>query len=457
MPPLTPNFPAWIDGDLLSASRLNDLMDWIDTAAGLDEQRMVPFDSGANVLDCDVYGRPFYGYNSGSQVEYWLANNGDQLTIKLSGTDPAYLYWRWDGVTLNNADAVVPANATTTYNIANFNNGAGLANLYPFQPVRFMLRSTYHPNNSIFVDYIYQTDSNAPTTLGTLPAFTNGATSSAADLNAIQDATEQALACLNQPIPCQYSNDDRVGTRQYYVGWVQHQHSMFYVDVTLDIQPTDNFYVRYNGGDVTGATGRYDGVLSGPVPGGLTLGNWYKIELVVNRDTTGEMEQHVKLWSYGEIPKTVLNTMDPMVRWDHGDTASGNVGGPPRLSQMANTLGALSARLRWVNVPCRTAGSIILDVGNMNCTGAQIIDGMSGYRVHRWLAYNTFRKADGDWDTATLQWFTSGRNIQTASLPLMEEPGFYDLESTPIKPGMWFRVIGAGFAIQTPIPGANYA
>jgi hypothetical protein len=93
----------------------------------------------------------------------------------------------------------------------------------------------------------------------------------------------------------------------------------------------------------------------------------------------------------------------------------------------------------------------------MNCTGAQIIDGMSGYRVHRWLAYNTFRKAGGDWDTATLQWFTSGRNIQTASLPLMEEPGFYDLESTPIKPGMWFRVIGAGFAIQTPMPGANYA
>ena len=33
MPPLTPNFPAWIDGDLLSASKLNDLMDWIDTGA----------------------------------------------------------------------------------------------------------------------------------------------------------------------------------------------------------------------------------------------------------------------------------------------------------------------------------------------------------------------------------------------------------------------------------------
>lgn len=427
MPPLTPNLPAWIDGDLLSASKLNDLMDWIDTATGLHEQRMVPFDSGAD-----------------GQIEYWLANNGDRLTVKLGNADPAYLYWRWDGVRLDNADALIQPNTTTTFNIANWNNGAGLANLYPFQPVRFMLRSasTSFPNAGIIVDYIYQRNSNAPTTLGTLPAFTNGTASSAANLNAIQDATEQALDCLNQPIHCQHSSDERVGTRSYYDRWVQHQHSTFYVDVTLDIQPTDNFYVLYNGQDVTGATGRYDGVLSGPVPGGLTLGYWYKVELVVNRDTTGEMEQRVKLWSYGEIPEAVFGTIDPMVRWDHGDTANGSAGGPPRLAQLSDALGSLSTRLRWINVPCRTDNNI---------------NGLSGYRVHRWLAYNTFRKADGDWDTATLQWFTSGRNIQTASLPLMEEPGFYDLESTPIKPGMWFRVTGAGFAIQTPIPGANYA
>ena len=457
MPPKNPSFPTWINGDLLSASKLNDLMDWIDTATGLHEQRMVPFDSGANTARCAAYGRPTYGYDQGRQVEYWLAHNGDQLTIKLSGTDPAYLYWRWDGVTLNHADAVVPANATTTYNIANFNDGAGLDNLYQFQPVRFALRSTYHPNDSIFVDYVYQTDSNAPTTLGTLPVFTDATTSSAADLNAIQDATEQALACLNQPIPCQYANDDRVGDRRYYVGWVQHQHSTFYVDVTLDIQPLDHFYVLYNGQDVTGHTGRYDNVLSGPVPSGLFAGLWYKVELVIDRYEDEEHEQRVKLWSYGEIPEAVFGTIDPMVRWDHGDTASGNVGGPPRLSQMSDALGALEARLRWVNVPCRVAGSMIRDEEPGDCAGAQDIDGMSGYRVHRWLAYNTFRKASGDWDTATLQWFTSGRNVQSVSLPLMQEPGFYDLESTPIKPGMWFRVTGAGFAIQTPIPGVDYA
>lgn len=457
MPPITPRFAPWYTGDLVSASKLNDLMDWIDTATGLHEQRSVPFDSGANVLDCQVYGRPFYGYNSGSQVEYWLAHNGDQLTIKLSGTDPAYLYWRWDGVTLNNADAVVPANATTTYNIANFNDGAGLANLYQYQPVRLMLRSTYHPNNSIFVDYVYQGQSNSPTSLGVLPLFTSGETSDADDLNTIQAVTEVALNCLSQPIACQYSNDDRQGDRQYYVGYVRHQHSRFYVDVTLAVQPTDNFYVRYNEQDVTGATGVYDGVLWGNVPSGLDVGTWYKVELVLDTSTTGEMEQRVKLWSYGEVPGLTFGTIEPMGRWEHGDVVAGSEEAAPKLPELTEALTQISDTLRWVNIPCRTAGSVRLDETDPgDCAGAQIIDGMSGYRVHRWLAYNTFWLAEGKWATTTLQWFSQGRNIQSYSLPLAEGPSFFDFESTPIKPGMWFRVIGAGFAIQTPMPGVNY-
>ena len=457
MPPIIPRFQPWYTGDLVSASKLNELMDWVDTATGLHEQRSIPFDSGANVLDCDVYGRPRYGYNEGSQVEYWLAHNGDRLVVKLSGTDSAYLYWRWDGVTLNNADAVIAPGAAQTFNIANWNNGTGLAGLYQFQPVRVMLRSTYHPNNSIFVDYLYQTDSNAGPSTAVLPAFTNGTASNANDLNLIQAETEYALELLSQPIPCQYSNDDRAGTRSYYVGYVRHQHKRFYVDVTLDMQAQDNFYVRYNGGDVTGVTGQFDGVLEGPTPGGLTVGDWYKVELVIDRYNNEEHEQRVKLWSYGEIVGDSLTTISPMDRWTHGDTMNGSAGGPPRLAHMTEALTEIGASLRWVNLPCRTAGSIKLDINPLDCTGEQIIDGMSGHRVHRWLAYQSFLKADGDWETPTIQWFANGRNLQSFSLPHMEAPAFFDFESTPIKPGMWFRVIGAGFAIQTPIPGANYA
>lgn len=459
MPPITPTFPPWTTGDLVSASKLNGMMDWIDTALALQEQRNMPVDSGANVLDCAVYGRPFYGYNQGSQVEYWLAHNGDTLVIKLSGTDPAYLYWRFDGVNYGAANAVLAPGVEHVIPLS----ATQLANLYQYQPIRIALRSTYHPNNSIFVDYIYQTDSAWLTkagtvpTLGTMPTFTDGDTSSADDLNLIQTETENALTCLNQPIPCQYSNDDRAGTRQYYVGWVRHMHERFYVDVTLSMQAEDNFYVRYDGGDVSGHTGSYDGVLIGNVPAGRIVGNWYKVELVIDRHDNEEHEQHVTLWSYAEVQGTFFGGYSGMGRWEHGDEVSGNNPPEPYLNQMSISLDEISDVLRYVNLPCRTAGSIILDEGDNNCAGAQIIDGMSAYRVHRWLAYNTFRKADGNYATATLQWFTAGRNLQSYSLPTAEAPAFFDMESTPVKPGMWFKVVNAGFAIQTPSPGVNYA
>ena len=469
MPPITPRFPPWFTGDLVSASKLNDMMDWIDTATGLHEQRVYPFDAGANVLDCDVYGRPTYGYNHGSQVEYWLAHNGDTLVISLAGTDPAYLYWNWDGVTLTNADAVIPANTVTTLPLT----AAQLSGLYQYQPVRVMLRSTYHPNNSIFVNYLYQTDSNAPATLGTMPAFTNGTASSANDLNLIQSETETALDCLSQPVPCQYSNNDRVGTRNYWNGYIRHTHTRLLIDLTVSVEAftpgRDYAYINFNGQAVwTWAPSEsnlsFDGIADNGINLGaftfdppLVVGNWYNMQIGFNRQA--ENEQHVTVWSCAAVPGDALANFNSMSRWDHGDVLNGSTGGPPYLAQMSDALGDISGVLRWVNQPCRTAGSIKLDINQLDCTGEQIIDGMSAYRVHRWLAYNTFRKSGGDYATATLQWFTSGRNLQSYSLPLIDAStgyGFFDMESTPVKPGMWFRLVNAGFGIQTPTPGTNY-
>lgn len=48
--------PEWRTGDLVSAAKLNDMMDAIDAATGLQEQRVYPFDAGANIEDCVVYG-----------------------------------------------------------------------------------------------------------------------------------------------------------------------------------------------------------------------------------------------------------------------------------------------------------------------------------------------------------------------------------------------------------------
>lgn len=450
--------PEWRTGDLVSAAKLNDMMDAIDAATGLQEQRVYPFDSGANIEDCVVYGRPARGYDQGAQVEYWLAHHGDKLVLKLSGTDPAYVFWRWDGVTLNDPIALVAPGSETVLVLS----ASQLSGLYQYQPVRVMLRSLYHPNHSIFVDYLYQTDSNAPTSLGTLPAFTNGGLSAAADLNTIRTATNLALDTLSQPIACQYSNDDRVGTRNFWRGWIKHAHTRLVVDLTITVQgfeAGDSFYINYNGVNYWNwapSTGNlsFDGQAVITLSAGLTVGTWYEIAVGFNRSS--EAEQHVTVWSMAEVPGFNLVTINSMTRWTHGDVLNGSAGGPPRLVQMSNALGDVSASLRWINQPCRTAGSIILDEGDQNCVGAQIIDGMSSIRVHRWLAYNTFMQTDGNYANASLHWFSQNRTMQSYSLPTVEGPAFFDLESTPIKPGMWFKLTGVGFGIQTPEPGINY-
>lgn len=468
MPPVTPRFPPWFDGDLVSASHLNDMMDWIDTATGLYERRVYPFDAGADELRCDVYKRPFYGYNGGSQVEYWLAHNGDQLVISLGQTDDAYLYWNWDGVSLGSADARLTANTVSTYTLS----GAQMAGLYQYQPVRVMLRSVNHPNNSIFVNYLYQTDSNAPSALGTMPAFTNGTASSANHLNQIQAETEIALDILNQPVACQYSNRDRVGSRNFWNGYIRHTHSKFIVDLTVSVQGWDAgdfFYINYGPYNLFNwAPGEnrywFDGIADGGItlPAALTVGDWYKIQVGFNRQR--EHEQYVRVWSMAEVPGDALTVFDEMTRWTHGDTLNGSAGGPPLLVQMSNALDSISTAQGvgdglWINQPCRVASSTVLDVAGMNCAGEQIIDSMSAYRVHRWLAYNSFRKTDGSYATATLQWSTGGRNLQSYTLPTVDiymKTGFFDLESSPVKPGMWFMLSGVGFGIQVPTPGISY-
>jgi len=294
-----------------------------------------------------------------------------------------------------------------------------------------------------------------------MPAFTNLGTSSANDLNLIYSSTVKALDCFAQPVACQYSNDDRVGTRNYWRGYIQHRHKVLFVDLTITTSgwnTGDYFYIRYNGNHLwswgpSAGNLNYDGVVQLDLDIPLTVGNWYQIEIGFNR--TNEHEQHVTIWSMAEYP--VTSTFNALTRWKHGDTLFGNGGGVPYLAQMSGVLGDLGSKLRWVNLPCRTAGSIILDVGWNNCSGAQLIDSMSSTRVHRWLAYNTFRQANGEWAQPQIQWASGNRTLQSFSLPQVEVPSFFDLESTPIKPGMWFRMSGVGFAIQTPVPGVNYA
>lgn len=463
------NVQPFRTGDLLSASKLNAMLDEIDALAGLDEQRMLPVDSGADIEGCTVYKRPMYNWFRGERAIFWFANSGDRLKVYVDGAEDAYLWWNWDGV-------YPPSSLSTHVLTGNTENTIAVATseLYPYQPVRVLVTRVTGENN-LWVRYIYLTDSNAPT-IASLPAFTNGTASSAANMNAILSAIEAGAANLQQPIPCQYSQDDRVGSRNGYIGYVRHTHSRFQADVTVTTQgftEGEFAFLNLDGVNVwawTPSAGNYsydsqrDGLIDVAVPASVSPGDWYEVHFEYVRagqappsNTGAEHEQHMQLWSYGEVPDDALGFHDLTTRWEHGDTVNGSAGSQPRLDAVTNVLNSIGTRLRWINQPCREASTTITDVGQMACSGDQLIDSMSAHRVYRWLAYENFPKQDGRLANAQIQWFTAGRNLQSYTLPAVNVPSFFDLESTPIKPGMWFRLSGVLFGIQTPLPGFDYA
>lgn len=440
---------VWHAGDLVSAAKLNAVWDDIDALTGLGQQRVFPVDAGANLRRCDIYERPASGVFSGRQVDFWFSHNGDTLKIQVEG-GAAYVYWRWDGASYDDPTALIQPGALRTIPLG----PSHLAGLYQYQPVRVCVRSVNWPTDDLFVTRLWQTDSNAPA-IGALPTFANNTTSSAADMNTIETAIANARANLLQPVAMNYCNDDRIGSRNNYVGYIRHTHDTVYVDVTTrGLLDGDSFVVTYNGVPLalSPAALNPNTLLSAKPPSGLTWGEWYRVEAFVHRPS-GEQEQHMQIWSIYEAPFAPVSYGN--TRWQHGGTLHGNSGGPPQLDSLSTALGLLP--LRWINQPCRTVTSTVTGYGYDPCGGSELVDGLSGYRVHRWLTYQSFRQKDGNWATPTLQWQTGGRNLQTYSLPHVDVPSFFDLDSSPIKPGMWFGLIGAAFGVQTPIPGIVYA
>ena len=127
---------------------------------------------------------------------------------------------------------------------------------------------------------------------------------------------------------------------------------------------------------------------------------------------------------------------------------------------MSSSLETLDATMRWGNFPCRTAGSYFLANSQVCVEGTvENVDDFWSFRLHRWLAYKPHKLRDGKYANAQVHWWTGDkRNTQSYTLPGVEDtPSFFDLDSTPIVPGMYMRISGVEFAIQTPTPGLNYA
>ncbi len=438
--------PDWQDGDLLAASRLNAMATNIDVAVGLDEQRVWPTDAGADVLNCGIYSRASDARFSGQEVEYYMAHNGDTLVF-LHGTSG------------------VSSSATLTYGSQTFSNlDAWTYHYLPLaaQP-RYKIvkvRITSSPENRLFVRGLYAYQSNAAV-VGTMPDFVNGATSSASDLNTVMAGTKRAITQLNQPIAGMYSvsltgdHKELAVARNGYIGYIRHKHDKLYLWFTYACDgygPNDYMQVTYNNSEIykwqPSVTGNQYTTISQSfnVPAGLSVGSIYPLEFRMY--WANASNQRVTVWAAYETPSTANANASAVHRWTHGDTANGDAGGPPQLNSMSEAINGIGT-LRWTNPSCRAAKGWIPNKSGSCSANDEEYDELASIRVHRWLAYENIAKTAGGRETVTLQ-YQSGSGFSSVTLPTVTSPWFYDLDNTPIKPGMYFRVLGSKFLLQTP-------
>jgi hypothetical protein len=442
------------NGDLLSASKLNELARNIDVVASLDDQRYWPIDSGGNMSHCfESYTRPDVVTRPGWINTYYFAHNGNQ----------AYFFHGVDGI---------GGVATLTYNDWSWqvNAFADFTTELPSLPRWTIASSVVYggtnsaPQENVNVRILHATQSNAAA-MPTLPTFSSGA-SSAAHLNTVKTAIVNAHAYLNQPVPCMYyPGEEGVGwlakNRNGYIGHFKRRkntnklfiRASFWLDGLAIGQLAT---IKINNITIwefdPPNTNSYNAEVNGffDIPDVITEGNWYKVTIIWQRgeDGANRMERMYIYDLYEQAPSQGT-TAETITRWQHGDTINGASGTEPLLVEMNTALNSLGT-LRWINTPCRAATSFVQQGVGGPCTSqTEYIDGYISYRIHRWLAYQNYAKLLGGYANASLLWWT-GSNWQSVSMPSITSPGYFDLESTPVKVGMRFRVEGVKYAIQVP-------
>lgn len=445
----------WRTGDVVSATKLTQMTDNLAYVTGLYNQRHYPYDSGADVIDGYVGAvprlrRPTQPWIKGKFHDAWICHNGDRLVVYAEITDngnPIGLSYDKDGVTNPQHFALVNGVNVLQLNTTGF---------YQYQPVRIRIEPVYQTgyDDSLWVRYIYQTNSNTPS-WPTLPAFTNGTASSAADLNALVAATDKARQCFEQPISSAYYFCDAPWVEQGFMGYVRRSHRDFNLDIVASGENTGYVFLNLNGQNAWGYTfppgnTGFDDMVAvdltslGSVP---AVGNWYLVQTGYNPQE-GHEQACVFVWSMAEQPGKTYANFDTMARWAHGDLMDGDI-----LGIMVDNLTTLNTNRHWINTACRTGYYRVNSPTDEPQYGRY-----SAYRVHRWLAYETFADEEGKRASPQILWASGNRGLQSYSLPAVDQPSFFDLESTPVKPGMYMRITGVKFAIQVPqVAGGVYA
>ena len=450
------NPPSFQTGDVLSASKVNHLLTDTDTLYGwyygpnygIDQQQF------------DTTGTP-------STVEGWAGwciLTGDTLVVQIgnvTGTGvKAKVYF--DGTQIG----VPTGYGAGTHNIA---LPSGSEGWQPWVPYRISI-ITDRPQGTgeLDVQRVFLKDSSIPAA-GSLPLFSDGDTSSAADFNAIANGIRNVEPLVVQPVAgCRGSEEYIVqGTN---TGWTtvaswSIQHRVNALRCSLFIQGpeqtgTVSARLRHNGTVVNGAewsvnafqsqriTDRIYTIPTTPPP---SLGTFYTVDIQIKQSTGWLTGWFVRPdYVYEDqlgLPAGYYETL----RWEHGDYAVGDSDNPG--------LYVLRENLNAINVNATACGAI-------NVVQREPITTFSFprfpnynrrfYHVRRWrwLAYNQHdwepEFPDVDAPSATVNWTYDGVTWESYTLPDVEGGGFYDLDSSPIVLGLLFYVSGVQYAIQTP-------
>ena len=449
IPYYTP-LPEFQTDDILSATRLNQMLTNMDAVYGLDQRMSTP---------------TTYGWNSTVDGENntwwrgWVAFHGDQLKIHVQEA------------------CVVEFDATEKYQLhAVTFTSAGLKTIT--LPAGYTEWDCYciQIRNQLPPLYAYMTDSSAAS-IGSMPAFTNGATSSAANLNAIIRATGTLAEQFNQPIPAgsRWSSnveDDPSWLNQQYDHsievYMQHRHTRFQFYITAEASSgngtldTVAWHVCTSGDCSSGSGwhllwsdevprlgfGTLPAFLEGPVDIGLpssifTVGNWYRMRFShsLNGDTQAHRDGVCRLYYYGEQRTNTANLWTAQTRWTAGDIAHGDADGPPQLVTMSDNLTWLNGRRNTTNMVMRQARQLRDESPEART------ETVFTRRIHRWLAYENATEED----TPTLYYTTDRLNVfASVTMPVSYTTVYLDLDTTPVKAGMVFYVANCHYAIQVP-------
>ena len=435
-------------GDVLSSTKLNQMLSNMDYVYGLDQTLVLS--SMKAPLSNDAVAR-----FERTQWDGYVAHTGNTLVYEFASPRAGRHIVYHPGATQFRFSAALSGQRTQLLP-AYFGNAGNR-----FRVFRVTVEND-DPNAQGAAQplYMYTTDTSAAS-IGSMPAFANGTVPTAANFNVLVTATDRLKTQLEQPVGysrARFEDNDYLtptdaypyyGSISYYAPY-RHTWFQFFLTAGAGTPPEHPERLAWKVGPLDETSDSefwswslYTGhpaqdVYSVPIGSlGLVVGTWYKWTYYHEgaSDYSGPRGFSRLYWA-GQQRTNTAGDWGALTRWELGDVVNGDSGGPPNLAEMTANLGWLDTRRSDKNLVSRA---------NMSNDYAAYNETFFSRRVHRWLAY------ESSTSNPTLRYgLTTQPRLQSVSFPATSGTAYLDLDSTPIRPGMMMYGSGVKFMIQVP-------